>query len=222
MRTTILIGALGCALSVCGPATPARAADTPAAHPRIDGAWTLNREMSSPMRGGADVPSGRDDDGAGPGGGGRRRGGFGMGGGFGGGMRPMVGGGGMPDRAEMRRRQELMQELLQPSPRMTITVDGDAVSFTESDGRVRKYVANGKKEKHQFVNGTVQTKTKWDKDGLVIESSLEGGMKVIQSYGLASDRRQLIVRTKMDGGMTRDGGKRKPIMRYYDDLSASQ
>jgi hypothetical protein len=222
MRTTVLIGAIGGALALWNPAASARAADTPAAHPRIEGVWTLNRERSDRMRGGPDGSSGREGDEA-PGGGRRRPGGFGMGGGgFGGGTRPMMGRDGKPDREEMQRRRELMQELLQPSPSMTITVDGDTVSFTEADGRVRKYAANGKKEKHQFTNGTVKTKTKWDKDQLVVESSLEDGMKVTQTYGVASDKRQLIVQTKVEGGMMRDEGDRKPITIYYDDVTGLQ
>ena len=122
----------------------------------------------------------------------------------------------------MQRRRLLMREVLQPPTRLNISVDGDIVSFTDADGRVRKYKADGKKEKHQFDNGTVETKSKWDPAALVIEMSLDGGMKVSQSYGVAPDRRQLVVQTKMEGGHSQDGSERPPITHYYDDAVEAQ
>lgn len=147
------------------------------------------------------------------GGGGYGGGGMGRGGGMG-------GGGGTSDeqKQEMERRRALMRELLQPSDRMTVTITDDVVSFTESDGRVRKFKTDGKKEKHQFDNGTVETKSKWSADGLVIETDLQG-MKLTQTYSLAQGRekRQLMLQTKMEGGNSPDGGDRKPVIHYYDD-----
>ncbi len=219
MRHFLGLGAVA-AFVMLGISARALGGDTPVPHPRLDGAWTLNRQMGDQTRrGGGDVGPGEDR-----GGGGHSHGGFGMGPGggrgMGGGMRPM-GEGAMPDREEMERRRALVRELLEPSPRLTITTDGDLVAFTDADGRVRKYTANGKKEKHQFDNGTVETKTKWDADHLVVETSLRGGMKVTETYALAADTRQLIVQTKMDGGQMR-GDDRPPITHYYDDINAAQ
>jgi hypothetical protein len=130
-----------------------------------------------------------------------------------------------------------MKELLQPSDRMNVTVEDDVVTFTESDGRVRKFKTDGKKEKHQFDNGTVETKSKWDNDGLVIETDLQNGMKLTQTYNIApGEKRQLVIATKMEGGgggMGRGGyggggggggdtGERKPFMHYYDDAKDVQ
>jgi hypothetical protein len=222
MRHIVVIGALGAALALAG-ASAAAGPQAPAEHPRIDGAWTLNREMGDQMRGGSPGP-GDGGERRGSGGGGGHRGGFGMGGGgmggMGGGMRPM--GGSMPDREEMQRRRLLMHELLAPPTRLTITTDRDVVAFTDEVGRVRKYEANGKKEKHQFDNGTVKTKAKWDGDHLAIETSLDDGVKLTQTYALAGDRRQLIVQTTVEGGMSRDSGDRRPLTHYYDDVAASQ
>lgn len=223
MRHFMIAGALGSALALTAVAS-AQPAPPSAAHPRIDGAWTLNRQMGDQARGGQDGGSDR----AGYGGRGRR-GGFGVGGGgMGGGMRgggmPGMGGmgGAMPDREEMARRRALMRELVEPSPRLTIATDGDLVSFTDADGHVRKYTANGKKEKHQFDNGTVKTKTKWDQDRLVIETSLDDGAKLTQAYALAADRRQLVVETRMEGGRMGGDGDRPPITHYYDDVAETQ
>jgi len=107
--------------------------------------------------------------------------------------------------------------LLEPLPRLTVTTEGDIVTFTAADGRVRRYRVEGRKEKHQFDNGTVETKSKWAEGALTIETSMDGGMKFTQSYSLVSDHRELMVQTKTEGGMSHDGDERKPITHYYDD-----
>jgi hypothetical protein len=247
MRTALVITALGSALALPGSfvasvhaqaQAPAPAAD----HPNIDGAWVLNRDMGDQMQRGG----GAGENGDGEGGGGHRRGGGGGGGGYGGGGmgrgggmggmgRGGMGGGAMSDeqKQEMERRRALMRELLQPSDRMNVTVESDIVTFTESDGRVRKFKTDGKKEKHQFDNGTVETKSKWDNGGLVIEADLQNGMKLTQTYSVAAgEKRQLVLATKMEGGggggmshgSSHDGdsGERKPFMHYYDDAKDVQ
>ena len=212
MRTAMLDTALGSALALALAAGGAvGAAQAPATErPKIEGAWTLNHDIGDRPGRSAGMP---DDQG----GGGHRHGGYGGGGGgYGGGM---GGGGQMSDeqRAEMQRRRNLARELLTPPTRLNISVDGEIVSFTDADGRVKKYKVDGKKEKHQFDNGTVETKSKWEAGALTIETSMDGGMKFTQSYSLVSDHRELMVQTKMEGGMSRDDDERKPITHYYDD-----
>ena len=228
MRTALVITALGGALALPGSFVASAHAQAPAAdHPNIDGAWVLNRDMGDQMQ-----RSGGES-GDSEGGGGHRHGGGGGYGvsamGRGGGM---GGGGQMSDeqKQEMERRRALMKELLQPSARMNVTVENDIVTFTESDGRVRKFKTDGKKEKHQFDNGTVETKSKWDNTGLVIETALQNGMKLTQTYTVAAgERRQLVLATKMEGGgggmshgTSGDSGERKPLMHYYDDAKDVQ
>ena len=216
MRTAMLDTALGSALALTLAAGGAvGAAQAPATErPKIEGAWTLNRDVGDRPGRSAGMP---DDHG-----GGQRHGGYG--GGYGGGMGGMrgggMGGGGqMSDeqRAEMQRRRNLARELLTPPTRLNITVDGDIVSFTDTDGRVKKDKTDGKKEKHQFDNGTVETKSRWEAGALTIETSMNGGMKFTQSYSLVADHRELMVQTKVEGGMSADGDERKPITHYYDD-----
>jgi hypothetical protein len=208
MRIAVVRNVLGCLFGLAALSTGSVLAwwQTPAEHSRIDGAWVLNRPQSSGLGSGPDTS----------GSGGRRRGGFTGGMGRpGGGMRGGMGGG-APNHESTERQRALVRELIEPSPRLTVATDGDVVSFTRSDGRVRKYRADGSKEKHQFDNGTVETKTKWDKDQLVVETTLEGGMKLIDAYAV-NDKRQLVVETKIDGG--RD---RSPITHVYDDFSLVQ
>jgi hypothetical protein len=100
---------------------------------------------------------------------------------------------------------------------VTVTSDDEAVTFTASDGRVRKYRLDGKKEKHQFDNGTVDTRSKWEKEQLTIETTTPGGTKLIEIYSV-NDQHQLVVMAKLEGGR----GERPPMTRVYDDASMLQ
>jgi hypothetical protein len=174
---------------------------------RLNGAWVLNRQQSSSVGSGDAAPEG----------GARHRGGFSGGIGGPGGMGRGTGGG-AEDREAFERQRALMRELLEPLPRVTVTSDNETVTFTAPDGRVRKYRLDGKKEKHQFDNGTVDTKSKWEKEQLTIETTTSGGMKMVETYSV-NDQHQLVVATKLEGGR---GGDRPPITRVYDDASMLQ
>jgi hypothetical protein len=189
------------AVQQAGPPQPATA-DAQS----ISGAWTLDLQSSD--REPAIAPGGGEP-GEGERGGGRRAG---MGGGrMGGGMR----GEGRGSREAMQQARETVQELVQPAERLTITQTPDQVTFTDSDGRIRHYAANGRKEKHQMLSGVVETKTTWKDGQLVMESQPEGGgAKVVQTYSLDPKTRQLIVTTAMEGS----GRSMPPIRRVYDNV----
>jgi hypothetical protein len=185
------------------------AADGPpqAARPVLSGAWSMNKSLGT-APGSVGMP---DDDGEMRGAG--RRGGGGPGGGPGGGGMgrgggfPGGGGGGMRGRSDdgrrredMAARRELMQELMQLPARVTIAQDGDKVTFIEPDGVVRSYLANDKVEKHQLQNGTIETKTRWDTDALVMELKANGGATITRRFAVRGDPRQLEVTTTMDRG----------------------
>jgi hypothetical protein len=160
-----------------------------AARPMLDGSWTLNKELSSSRRG-SGGPDPAD----------RRQGGGGMRGGFGG--VGMGGGGGRnapQDREEMERRRTLMREVLEAQQRFLITVEELVVTFTYPDGRVVRYKADGKEERHQYTSGTVKTKAKWLPDRLSIETDLGDGMKVTHTYKTTPEPRQLVVTTILPG-----------------------
>ncbi len=130
-----------------------------------------------------------------------------------GGMRG--GGEGRVNPEAMKEARETMQELMQPSERLTITQTPDEVTFTDADGRIRHYSATGKKEKHQLLAGVVETKTVWKEGQLVMESQPQGGsMKVIQTYSIDPKTHQLVVSTAMEGS----GRSMPPIRRVYDNV----
>jgi len=185
------------------------------------GTWVLDEESSSTPprdavpddRGGAGAPGGRPP-GRGPGMGGP--GGQpppGMGGDRGG----PGGEGSRPSPEEMKRMRDLMRELMEAPSRLTIARDGDAVALVDEDGRVRKYVADGKTEKHQLSAGTVQTKARWDGPSLVIEMEAREGFKVKRTFALEPGTGRLAVTTSVEG--SRAPQDRPPLKAVYDRAS---
>ena len=115
--------------------------------PDISGAWTLNREAGAGQRSASDAADPMPMAGR-PGG---MRGGFG-GPGMGGPDRNSV-----QDREERARRVALMKEVIEAPSRFQITLEDPFVIFTHADGRVVRYRANWKDERHQYTSGTVKT-----------------------------------------------------------------
>jgi hypothetical protein len=105
-----------------------------------------------------------------------------------------------PSQDDMRRARDLMRELMELPRRLTITQEGDTVTFTGGDGRVTKYAATGRPEKHQLTNATVETKTRWDQGTLVVETSVKDGPRVVRKYTVEPEPKRLVVTTRVDGG----------------------
>ncbi len=209
----IVVTALVCALATLTAAQR----ESPAAQTNMAGAWELNREASSPTPAGIGPDPGAGGHGGHPGGG---RGGFG-----GPGMGGMGGHGGpggagtQPDKQEMQRMRDLTHEVLVAPTRLVISQDGDVVSFTDDEGRVRRYTANGKEERHQLTSGTVETKTRWEDGALVMELEIPHGMKLSRHFAVAvaGDAKQLVVSTEIAGGdRGSPGGKHSPLKAVYD------
>lgn len=175
--------------------------------PDLSGSWRYNASASDA------AGAGGDDGGSAPG----PIGGFGMPGrqplgGYGspGGMAAP---GGVADPQLRKQRMELMRELLEPVRRLVIAQDGTSVSFTYDDGRTVRYRTNGKTEKHQAVNGVVETETRWKKGALVRETNLDDGVSIEETFRLVSPR-GLVIEVEVSGGV----GRRKPVRRVYDPV----
>ncbi len=173
----------------------------------VSGVWELNRDLSSPPGG---MPTGGDQSGRGgrgPGGGGGRgpgaggpgRGGFG--GGAGGGARGGgsrgggPGGGERPSKEQMEAGRALLAEVMELPARFTLIQDGEKLIVTEPDGVVRTYLVNGKAEKHQLTNGTIETKTSWDGPSLVMRIAAGERMTVERAFTIRENPRRLEVAT---------------------------
>ena len=202
--------------------TPLAATDQPAAgRPILTGAWTVDKTLST-APGSVAMPDDGDRE-AGPGGG-RGPGGFGgMGGGrrggMGGGAIGGPGGGGTRRRdGDMAARRALVEELMALPATFTIAQDGDKVIFIEPDGVVRTYVANGKVEKHQLQNGTIETKSRWDGAALEMELEPSDGLTIVRRYEVRGTPRQLEVITTTNRGPK--NAKRIAVYDVTDDPQA--
>lgn len=205
---------MGVALFLLAAAAAALADVQPAggpAAPGIAGDWIIDREASDPPRAMGGEGRGGDGQRGGPGTGGGGMGGPGMGGpGMGGGRSGggMGRGGGQapggsrqpPSEEEMKRRRALLQELATPPSRLTVRLDATTVAFVDETARVRKYSTDGRSEKHQFTNATVETRVRWREGGLTIEASLESGARLVRRYEVMSEPHRLVVTTKLTGG----------------------
>jgi hypothetical protein len=116
----------------------------------------------------------------------------------------------------MQRLRDLMRELMAAPVRLTIVQRDDAVSFTDDEGHVRRFVANGKEEKHQLTSGTLETKSRWKDGAMVIEWETGRGPTVVRSYRVEPSTKRLVVETTMKGGSR--GGDRPPITHVYDPV----
>ena len=120
---------------------------------------------------------------------------------------------------EMQRMRDAMRELLQPAVRLTIVQRDDTVTFTDDQGRVRKFVANGKKEKHQLDAATLEATSRWKDGALVIEWKTGRGPTVVRTYRANAETRQLTVETTMKGGRGGPGGGDRPPVRHVYDAA---
>lgn len=154
------------------------------ARPDLSGRWTLNRELSESAEAKLDRLHSTQSSGHGPG----RHGGAG-------------------GRGEM---EDLRRVLLTPAAWLTLTVDGDRIVITDSDGQVRRLSASGQKER---VGGR-DVRTKWDGDRLVLEAAW-GMATVIDTYERAADGARMTVTTTVDVS-----GQIVTVRRVYDLASS--
>ena len=194
-----------------------------ATRPKIElgGVWRLNRDLTPAPprgepglgeegRGGGRLPPGGmgGEPGGIAGGMGRPGGGMGRGGGMG-----SRSGAGMETPEERRRARELVREVTEAPAELIITLGDGIVTFTDHEGRVKRYATTGKKEKHQMDAGVVETSTRWDKDALVLSFKGGNGVKVTRTYTLAPEGRQLWVEVKVENPrMPRSA----PLRHVYD------
>ena len=116
--------------------------------------------------------------------------------------------------------EELVDEVRDPSPSLTITQTSATVAITDSHARTRTFRTNGKKDKQQLDDVvTVNSKTKWEGPKLVTEYDLPGSRKLTYAYSLMPDTHQLLIEETLEGG---SGSGKNPtvIKRVYDPAAA--
>ena len=106
-----------------------------------------------------------------------------------------------------------MKEVLEAPKNFVLTVEEPMVIFTYTDGRIVRYKADGKEERHQYPSGTVKTKTKWELDRLTIETDLGDGFKITHAYKTTAIRVSSSC-TTITPGQSKD---LPPITHVYDE-----
>lgn len=173
-------------------------------HPSLTGRWRLDASASDTGGGPSDAGLPGPQGGRAP-----------FGGGFGGlGGPPMGGMAGRPpmDPEQLKQRRDLVRELLEPVVRFTLDQDAQVVTFTYPDGRRVAYRTTGKAEKHQALNGTVETETRWKGEALERETNLDDGLRITETFTREAPHR-LVITVKMSGGPMR---RATPLRRVYE------
>jgi hypothetical protein len=163
------------------------------------GAWTVNKELSDDPRDRAAEGNGRERGRRGGGGFGRGGAGGRRGSGFGGGQR-----GSDPEQAE--RLRAALRDITRPPDHVTIVEAGTLIVITGGDGRTTRLSPDGAKIKDESTK--IERKTVWTNGKLVSEISGLGSGKIIETYSVDPDRRQMRVAVQMD--------RRPAIVRVYD------
>jgi hypothetical protein len=194
------------AAAATAAAAPAQSAPAVTERRALVGSWSLNRERSG-VTPSPDFTSRR----------GGRRGGApgGFGGGFGGnrgGATPTADGRAAA-RAEADRVAAVVQELITPTPRWDISIDrGETLAFTSDDGRTARYTPDNKNEKHQLINGTVQTKSRWVRSEFRQEIAASETAIMTRTFAVDPATDQLVVSMTFGRQADRD----RPFRLVYD------
>jgi hypothetical protein len=209
----------------------ARAGDN---QPKMSGRWEFNKDQSDDAQqkisDAQNSQRGSNTSGGGyPGGGG----GGGYPGGGGGGGWP-GGGGGWPGggmgRGGMGRRggqgnrggsnvsSEDWNRLAETPKFLRLDQQSDKVVVTDDEDNAQTFYPDGKKHEDKDVNGKkVTTKTEWQSDMLVAETKLDHSTKLVQSFRLSDDGKQLYVISRLENSSLQSPVS---IRRVYD-LSGS-
>ena len=78
-----------------------------------------------------------------------------------------------PDPTIAKNLEQLIAEVKDPSPMLTIVQSETAVTITDAHGAARMFHTNGKEEIQQLDAGPMATTSKWDGGKLVIEYRVE-------------------------------------------------
>ena len=188
-------------------ASAALRAQTPPS-PSLEGAWTLNKDLSDKPPSSREGGQGREGHQGGHRGGGRGGGGAGHGGGFGG--AGSGGGQGQGGNAEdVQRLRNALRDELEAPERLTIVESGSTIILTAGDGRTTRLSADGKKVKDESTK--VERRTKWDAGKLVSEVSGLGQGKIVETYALDAEHKQLKVTLNIEGAQ-----QKATVNRTYD------
>jgi len=170
-------------------AKPQEQARLPPPRQTILGAWKLNKDESDDPR--QRMQESRGSSGGGYGG---RRSGGGWPGGAGSGRRGGYGGGGESDEERQK-----MHELLTPPATMTFSAAGAEVDSLDDHDRKRAFMTDGRKLQKSKDYNYQEIAAKWDGHRLVTDEKSPRGGKMIRTFELSPDGRQLYENLHIEG-----------------------
>jgi len=180
-------------------------------HPKLQGTWKLNEDLTSRMREN-DHPQGGHLGGFGGMG---RHGGGGRGGGRPGDF-PSRPDGGPEGQGDQERRSP--RAMLAAFDELTITQQGDQVTITNKEGQTRVLKTDGSKVRDEkSPGGPAELRASWDKNGFLnVEVKPDQGPKHTESYTVSTDGEHLYLTLTLEGDGRRPEIK---IRRAYDPAS---
>jgi len=104
--------------------------------------------------------------------------------------------------------EDLIAELRDGSPALTISHADPVLTVTDARDRTRVFETNGQSNPHQLGPATVVSTTRWDGDRLVTDYDVGAGRRIRIVYSLVLPARQLVEQVTLPGGQT--------IRRVYD------
>jgi hypothetical protein len=110
--------------------------------------------------------------------------------------------------ASINEVDQLIGELKDRSPSLTISHADQVLTVTDARERTRLYRTNGQRDPHQVGAATVLSTTRWDGDRLVTDYDLGAGRRIRIAYSLIPPTRQLVEQVTFANGQT--------IKRVYD------
>jgi hypothetical protein len=119
---------------------------------------------------------------------------------------------GRPGAAPGERREGFQMGfalLLQNSVAFKIAEDDSTLTLTGAEGITRVLNPDGQERIQRLEGlGNVTVKTRWKGERLIIERTLETGVKITETFELASAGRQLVVEIEIGGGRQDIGFRR--------------
>jgi hypothetical protein len=108
---------------------------------------------------------------------------------------------GEPGGERRERFQQGFALMLQNSVAFKISESDSTLTLVGAEGIERVLVPDGQERVRRIEGlGNVTVKTRWKSDKLVIERTLETGVKITETFELAAEGRQLHLELKISGG----------------------
>ncbi|MBE3123702.1 MAG: hypothetical protein IMZ65_02770 [Planctomycetes bacterium] len=97
---------------------------------------------------------------------------------------------------DVRKTQQLVEEVRNPSPHLTIAQTETTVTITDERGRSRTFHPDGKEELQPLDPAPVATTTRWDGDHLVVRYKVEQDRELRYTYSRRGNPPQVVVQVQ--------------------------